>query len=105
MGQLGKRDAKRAHSLFVDDLKVYQEGHKSLKDINQMIVQTKNNDTGGCYGEAKCAEVVFERGKMVKGEGLQVLNKRMQTLDPDENEIYVRIKKREVYNRMKEDII
>ena len=25
---------------------------------------------------------------MVKGEGLQVLNERMKTIDPDENEIY-----------------
>ena len=41
-----------------------------------MIVQA-SNDTGACYGVAKCAEVVFERGKMVKGEGLQVLNERM----------------------------
>ena len=27
-------------------------------------------------------------GKMVKGEGLQVLNERMKTIDHDENEIY-----------------
>ena len=26
--------------------------------------------------------------KMVRGEGLQVLEKRMKTMDPDENEIY-----------------
>ena len=31
MGQTGKRDVKRTHSLFVDDLKVYQESHKTLK--------------------------------------------------------------------------
>ena len=33
MGQPGKRD----YSLLVDDLKVYQEGHKTLKDVNEMI--------------------------------------------------------------------
>ena len=38
-------------------------------------------------------------------EGLQVLNERMKTLDPDENKIYMRIKKKEVYNRVKEEII
>ena len=32
-----------------------------------MIVKA-SNDTGTCYGVAKCAEIVFERGKMVKGE-------------------------------------
>ena len=111
MGKPGKRDVKGTHSLFVDDLKVYQENHKTLKDVNEMIVQA-SNDTSACYGVAKCAEVVFERGKMVKGEGLQVLNERMRTIDPDENEIYKflgveqadGIKKKEVYNRVKEEI-
>ena len=32
-----------------------------------MIVKASNG-TGTCYGVAKCAEIVFERGKMVKGE-------------------------------------
>ena len=47
-----------------------------------MIVQA-SNDTGTCYGVAKCAEIVFERGKMVKGEGLQEVHERMKTMDPD----------------------
>ena len=51
-----------------------------------MTVQA-NNDTGACYGVAKCAEILFETGKMVKGEGLQVLNERIKTMDPDKNEI------------------
>ena len=34
MGLPGKRDVKCTHSLFVDDLKVHQESHKTLKDIN-----------------------------------------------------------------------
>ena len=55
--------------MFVDDLKMYQESHKTLKDINKMILQA-SNDTGACYGVAKCTEIVFERGKIVKGEGL-----------------------------------
>ena len=49
---------------------------------------------------------------MVKGEGLQVLNEKKKTVDPDENEIYKflgvkqadRIKKKEVYNRVKKEI-
>ena len=36
----------------------------------------------------KCAEIIFEHSKMVRGEDLQVLEKRMKTMDPDENEIY-----------------
>ena len=66
----------------MDDLKVYQESHKTLKSVKEIIVQA-SNDTGACYGVAKCVEVVFERGKMVKGEGFQMLNERMKTIDPD----------------------
>ena len=59
MGQPGKRDVKHTHSLFVDDLKMYQVNRKTLKDVGEMIVQA-SNDTGVCSGVAKCAEVVFE---------------------------------------------
>ena len=86
MRQPGKKDLKSTHSFFLHDLKVYQESHKTLKDVNEVIVQAIN-DTGACYRATKCAEVVFERRNMVKGEGLQVLNERMKTIDPDENEI------------------
>ena len=72
------------HSLFVDDLKVYQESHEILKEVNEAIVQA-SHDTGACYGISKCAEIIFKRGKMIKGEGLEVLEKRMKTMDPDEN--------------------
>ena len=43
MGQPGKRDVNCTHSLFVDDLKVHQESHKTLKDINQIIVKASNH--------------------------------------------------------------
>ena len=54
---------------------------------NKIIVQA-SHDTGACYGVAKCAEIAFEHGKMVRGEGLKVLEERMKTIDPNENEIY-----------------
>ena len=53
-----------------------------------MIVKA-SIDTGACYGVKKCAEVVFRRGKMIKGEGLTVLEEKMEALDPEKNEIYV----------------
>ena len=37
---------------------------------------------------SKCAKIIFEHGKMVEGKGLQVLEERMKTMDPNENEIY-----------------
>ena len=36
----------------------------------------------------KCAEIVFRKGKMIKGEGLAVLEEKMDALDPNKNEIY-----------------
>ena len=49
MGPPVKRDVSRAHSLFVDDLKVYQESHEILIDVNEIIVQA-SDDIGACYG-------------------------------------------------------
>ena len=87
MGEPGNGIVHKTHSLFVDDLKQYQESPKTLKDVNEIIVQA-THDTGACYGVSKCAEIVFEHGKMTKGEGLQVLEEKKKTMDPDENEIY-----------------
>ena len=49
---------------------------------------------------------------MIRGEGLQVLHKRMKIMDPDQNEIYKflgaeqadGIKAKEVYARVKEEV-
>ena len=78
---------KRTHSLFVDVLKVYQESLNALKNLNEIIVQASRN-TGACYGVSKCAGIIFEHGKMVRGEGLQLLEEKMKTMDLDESEIY-----------------
>ena len=52
-----------------------------------MIVQA-SSDMGACYEEKKCAENVFFRGKIVKKEGLDVLDKRMNSLYPYLNKSY-----------------
>ena len=49
-----------------------------LHDVNEMIVRA-NHDTGACYGVSKCAEIVL---KMTKGEGLEVLEERVNSMDP-----------------------
>ena len=85
MGQPGERDLTRTHSFFIDDLKVYQENQQKLEIVNEMIVKA-SMDTGACYGVKKCAEVIFKNGKMVKEEGLAVLEERMKALDPEQNE-------------------
>ena len=105
------RNISRTHSLFINDLKQYQGNHEIIKKVNEIIVQA-SLDTGACYGVAKCAEIVFERGKMVRGEGLPVLEERMKTMDPDENEICKflgveqadGIKTKNVFERVKNEV-
>ena len=75
------------HSLFIDDLKVYQENHQKLEIANETILKA-SMDTGACYGLKKCVEIVFRKGKMVKREGLPVLEEKMKALDPEKNEVY-----------------
>ena len=75
-----RRDVKYTHSCGW--FKSISGESQNLESVKEIIVQA-SNDTGACYGVAKCAEVVFERGKMVKGEGFQMLNERMKTIDPD----------------------
>ena len=87
MGPPGNREVIRTHSLFIDDLKVYQENHAKLEAANETIVQASLN-TGACYGVKKCAEIVFKTGKMIKGEGLSVIEEKMKALDLEQREIY-----------------
>ena len=35
MGPSGNRNLKRTHSLFIDDLKVYQQNPEKLKIVNE----------------------------------------------------------------------
>ena len=66
--------------------------------------------TGTCYGEAKCAEITFERGKMLRGKVLQLLNERKKSMH--ENKIYKffgvehtdGIKMEELHNKVNEEI-
>ena len=86
-GSPRETEVKRTHCLFIDDLKVYQENRQQLKAVNEILLQV-SNDTGACYGISTCVEIVFKHRKMIKGEGLTVLDKRVRALDPDENYFY-----------------
>ena len=87
MGLPGERMIKRTHNLVIDDLKVYQENHKKLEIVNEIIVKI-SSDIGAYFRVKKCAEVVFKEGKMSKGEGLDILQEKMEVLDPIEHKIY-----------------
>ena len=82
----GNRNLKRSHSLFINDLKVYQQNHRKLKIVNETIVKA-SQDTAVCYEVKKCAEIVFNRVRMVIAEGLDAIAERMKALDPKKNKI------------------
>ena len=52
------------------------------------VIGQASHDTGACYGISKCVEIVFKRGKMARGEELEILEERIKAIDPDENEVY-----------------
>ena len=47
MGRRDEERVKRTHSLFIDDLKIYQESHRKLEVVNEMIVKI-SMDTEAC---------------------------------------------------------
>ena len=51
-----------------------------LKIVNEIIIQA-SHDTGAYYVVSKCIEIIFQNGKMVRGEGLQ--EERMKSPDYD----------------------
>ena len=56
------RKTKCMHSLFINDPKMYQENHETLKGANGISVKLAVTlDT--LYRVNKCAEIVFLRGK------------------------------------------
>ena len=71
----------------MDDLKTYQQNRQKLKTANEIVVQAKVV-TRAIYSVKKCAKTVFKKGRIIKGEELQMLQERMKTLDPKENETY-----------------
>ena len=58
-----------------------------MEAANEIIVRASDN-TGAVYGVKKCAEILFKRGEMIKGEGLMVLDKKAEALDPKNEEFY-----------------
>ena len=87
LGPRNNRGPKVTHFYFIDDLKVVESNEKDLQETNR-IVTGISQDTGMTFGVSKCAEVVYKRGKMTKGEGLQIDNNKAECLDPEDNKYY-----------------
>ena len=86
-GPRNNRGTKVTHLYFIDDLKIVEANEKELQKTNS-IVTSLSQDVGMTFGITKCAEVVYKRGKMTKGEGLQIDNSKAEYLDPETAEYY-----------------
>ena len=86
MRRPGQRRTKRAHRMFIDDLKVYQQDHQKLQVANEISVKA-STDISACCGVKKCVDVVYN-AVMIKGERLTVLEEKMKVLEPEQNEVY-----------------
>ena len=75
MGERNKERVNRTRILFIGDLKICQESQRKLELVNEVIVKSIM-ETGACYGVKKCAEHIFRKGKMIKREGLAVLEEK-----------------------------
>ena len=87
IGQRGKENVKRTHSIFIYDLNIYQDSHQKSEVVNEMFVKA-SMDTGACYGVKKCADILFRKGNIIKEEEWAVLEEKLDTLDSNKNEIY-----------------
>ena len=87
IGQRGKENVKRTHSIFIYDLNIYQDSHQKSEVVNEMFVKA-SMDTGACYGLKKCADILFRKGNIIKEEEWAVLEEKLDTLDSNKNEIY-----------------
>ena len=63
IGKPGERRLKRTHSLFIDHLKVYQENHKRLEVVNEMIVQASYNTARSILWSFKMRGNRFQKRK------------------------------------------
>ena len=61
MGPPGQRLVKRTHSLFIDDLKTYQESHELLCAVNEMLVKA-SKDTGPAMESTSVQKSCFKGG-------------------------------------------
>ena len=79
--------------------------------MNEIIVQAIH-DTETCYGGSKYAEIVFKHETIAREKRMSVLDKRMETMDSNENGIYKflgveqadRIKTKVVFEHVKSEV-
>ena len=66
VGQKMKK-SKKTHSLFIDDLKIYQENHQKLEAVNEMIMKASMKMQMKCNTEPRKTSSIFAlQGQMIE---------------------------------------
>ena len=87
---MGKKDYKVNHLLFMDDLKLYAKNEDQLS----MLVRTVHmfsNDIGMEFGMKKCGVLTLKQGKIVRGEGIKLMDGEMMNEVGEEGYTYLGI--------------
>ena len=71
MLQMGKKEYKLNHLLFLDDLKLYAKSEEQTNAFLR-IVCVFSTDIGMEFGIKKCGILTMKRGKIVKTEGINL---------------------------------
>ena len=87
MGRRNQRDTKVNRLYYIDDLKILHSSEADLQRANE-IVGKVSKDIGMRFGVNKCAEIVYRRGQMQKGVGLELVEGKVKALDPEMEEMY-----------------
>jgi hypothetical protein len=87
MGAPKQRDTKVNHFNYIDDLKVVETSVEELHQSNEIVTQM-SHDIGMRFGVTKCAEIIYRRGKMLKGNGMEIMEGRISSLDSTKDEYY-----------------
>ena len=86
LGPGNNRSSKVTYFYIIDNLKVVEANEKDLQETNSIATEISQN-TGVIFGVSTCAEVVYKRGKMIKGDGW-IDNSKAECLDPESTEYY-----------------
>ena len=76
------------HLLYMDDLKLYAKNDQEIDALTN-TVRIFSTDINMKFGFQKCAKVTINKGKMVKGDGIPILDKEIKNLDIEENYKYL----------------
>ena len=74
--QLKKEGCKINHLLFMDDLKLYGKNSSQIDSLVQTVC-SYSEDIRMKFCIDKCAVLEPERGRLVRSEGIELLNRRV----------------------------